>query len=116
MEPLLDGGGGLKLPILAALPPSCYSQLMHTQRQILVSYCMSLCYGHEIIYLNNTPSMMHHDLTVCRSKSKTLDSVPKSVADLPIWNYDGSSCYQVCRLCLGFLEFFICNMTVCLLP
>merc|ERR1712193_110934 len=29
-----------------------------------------------------------------RSKTKTLESVPKSVSDLPIWNYDGSSCYQ----------------------
>jgi len=29
-----------------------------------------------------------------RSKTKTLEAVPKSVADLPIWNYDGSSCYQ----------------------
>jgi len=29
-----------------------------------------------------------------RSKTKTLESVPKSVADLPVWNYDGSSCYQ----------------------
>ncbi len=30
-----------------------------------------------------------------RSKTKTLDSVPKSVEELPIWNYDGSSTYQV---------------------
>jgi glutamine synthetase len=29
-----------------------------------------------------------------RSKTKTLEEVPKSLADLPIWNYDGSSCYQ----------------------
>jgi len=29
-----------------------------------------------------------------RSKTKTLDSVPSSVADLPVWNYDGSSTYQ----------------------
>ena len=29
-----------------------------------------------------------------RSKTKTLDSVPKSVSELPIWNYDGSSTYQ----------------------
>merc|ERR1712117_286186 len=29
-----------------------------------------------------------------RSKTKTLESVPKSISDLPIWNYDGSSCYQ----------------------
>ena len=29
-----------------------------------------------------------------RSKTKTLDSVPKSVEELPIWNYDGSSTYQ----------------------
>merc|ERR1712012_1456604 len=28
-----------------------------------------------------------------RSKTKTLDSVPKSVEELPIWNYDGSSTY-----------------------
>ena len=30
-----------------------------------------------------------------RNKTKTLDSKPTSVKDLPIWNYDGSSCYQV---------------------
>ena len=30
-----------------------------------------------------------------RSKTKTLEEYPNSVADLPIWNYDGSSCYQV---------------------
>ena len=30
-----------------------------------------------------------------RGKTKTLDSVPKTVEDLPIWNYDGSSTYQV---------------------
>ena len=29
-----------------------------------------------------------------RSKTKTLDSSPKSVDELPIWNYDGSSTYQ----------------------
>jgi len=29
-----------------------------------------------------------------RSKTKTLDKSPKSVEDLPIWNYDGSSTYQ----------------------
>ena len=30
-----------------------------------------------------------------RSKTKTLDKAPKSVDELPIWNYDGSSTYQV---------------------
>lgn len=30
-----------------------------------------------------------------RSKTKTLEKKPKNVAELPIWNYDGSSCYQV---------------------
>jgi glutamine synthetase len=29
-----------------------------------------------------------------RNKTKTLDSKPKTVDQLPIWNYDGSSCYQ----------------------
>lgn len=29
-----------------------------------------------------------------RSKTRTLDSVPKSPEDLPIWNYDGSSTGQ----------------------
>jgi len=29
-----------------------------------------------------------------RAKTKTLDFVPKSVSDLPVWNYDGSSTYQ----------------------
>ena len=30
-----------------------------------------------------------------RVKTKTLDKVPQSVQELPIWNYDGSSTYQV---------------------
>ena len=30
-----------------------------------------------------------------RNKTKTLECKPTSVKDLPIWNYDGSSCYQV---------------------
>jgi glutamine synthetase len=29
-----------------------------------------------------------------RCKSRTLDKIPKSPADLPKWNYDGSSCGQ----------------------
>merc|ERR1719408_121104 len=29
-----------------------------------------------------------------RSKTRTLDAAPKSVADLPQWNYDGSSTNQ----------------------
>lgn len=29
-----------------------------------------------------------------RAKTRTLDFVPKTVADLPVWNYDGSSTYQ----------------------
>jgi len=29
-----------------------------------------------------------------RAKTKTLESEPKSVSELPIWNYDGSSTYQ----------------------
>ena len=29
-----------------------------------------------------------------RSKCRTLDKKPESVADLPEWNYDGSSTYQ----------------------
>merc|ERR1719287_336404 len=29
-----------------------------------------------------------------RSKTKTLDKVPKSVSELPVWNYDGSSTNQ----------------------
>jgi len=29
-----------------------------------------------------------------RSKTKTLDSAPNCVDDLPVWNYDGSSTYQ----------------------
>lgn len=29
-----------------------------------------------------------------RSKSRTLDFIPKSTKDIPIWNYDGSSTYQ----------------------
>ncbi|KAK3918654.1 Glutamine synthetase 2 cytoplasmic [Frankliniella fusca] len=29
-----------------------------------------------------------------RSKSRTLDFIPKAVSDLPEWNYDGSSTYQ----------------------
>ena len=33
-----------------------------------------------------------------RSKVKCLDSKPSKVEDLPVWNYDGSSCYQVSHL------------------
>ena len=33
-----------------------------------------------------------------RSKVKCLDSKPSKVEDLPVWNYDGSSCYQVSYL------------------
>ncbi|XP_054275254.1 glutamine synthetase 2 cytoplasmic [Macrosteles quadrilineatus] len=29
-----------------------------------------------------------------RAKTRTLDFTPKSLSELPIWNYDGSSCYQ----------------------
>ncbi|RZF32504.1 hypothetical protein LSTR_LSTR015841, partial [Laodelphax striatellus] len=29
-----------------------------------------------------------------RAKTRTLDFVPKSVSELPVWNYDGSSTYQ----------------------
>jgi len=29
-----------------------------------------------------------------RSKTKTLDCKPTKVEDIPVWNYDGSSCYQ----------------------
>jgi glutamine synthetase len=29
-----------------------------------------------------------------RNKTRTLDFVPSSVSELPVWNYDGSSCYQ----------------------
>jgi len=29
-----------------------------------------------------------------RSKTKTLETKPGKVEDLPVWNYDGSSCYQ----------------------
>ena len=29
-----------------------------------------------------------------RSKTRTLDKKPTCVAELPNWNYDGSSCYQ----------------------
>ncbi|XP_071050089.1 glutamine synthetase 2 cytoplasmic isoform X5 [Onthophagus taurus] len=29
-----------------------------------------------------------------RAKTRTLDFIPKDPSDLPIWNYDGSSCYQ----------------------
>jgi hypothetical protein len=60
MEPLLDGGRGVEITYPSSpLPPSSHSQLMHTQGQILVLYCMSLCYGHGIIDLKKTPSMMH---------------------------------------------------------
>ena len=30
-----------------------------------------------------------------RSKTKTLETSPKSVDELPVWNYDGSSTSQV---------------------
>ena len=46
-----------------------------------------------------------------RSKVKCLDSKPSKVEDLPMWNYDGSSCYQVSFM--GKVCFIYCNMLCC---
>ena len=41
-----------------------------------------------------------------RAKTKTLEKKPQDVTELPIWNYDGSSTYQVNRgLFLGLDKF-----------
>lgn len=42
-----------------------------------------------------------------RSKTKTLDKLPKSPEDLPVWNFDGSSTNQapgIVRLVLTILQ------------
>lgn len=41
--------------------------------------------------------------SVVRSKARTLPGPVKSIDDLPIWNYDGSSTYQV-RAPLSFFR------------
>ena len=46
----------------------------------------------EYIWLGGSETVMGgFDL---RSKTKSLEKAPKSVADLPVWNYDGSSTEQ----------------------
>jgi hypothetical protein len=103
MEPLLDGGGGLKLPILAALPPFLLQSAdAHTGADTGLVLHVPVLWSHDVarpLTVHDACTWFMIIMTVCRSKSKTLDSVPKSVADLPIWNYDGSSCYQVGRIC-----------------
>ena len=38
-----------------------------------------------------------------RCKTKTLDKAPSSIEELPVWNYDGSSTYQV-RYCPATID------------
>ena len=65
----------------------CYS---HTNKTVLSKY-MALPQGEMVqatyIWIDGTGQGI-------RSKTKTLDSKPSKLEDLPIWNYDGSSCYQ----------------------
>ncbi|KAA8494869.1 Glutamine synthetase nodule isozyme [Porphyridium purpureum] len=54
----------------------------------------------EYVWLGGRAAQMVDGVPVCmdpldiRSKTKVLSSAPKSVADLPLWNYDGSSTEQ----------------------
>ena len=45
-----------------------------------------------------------------RSKTKTLETVPKSVDELPVWNYDGSSTYQANLILMLTLSLIIITL------
>ena len=63
----------------------------HTNKVVLEKY-LSLPQGARVcatyVWIDGSGESM-------RSKVKCLDSKPSKVEDLPVWNYDGSSCYQV---------------------
>merc|ERR1711962_42005 len=74
---------------------SVFSNMMqsnnaHTDKVVLQKY-LALPQGERVqalyIWIDGTGEGL-------RSKTKTLDKEPKTVEDLPIWNYDGSSTYQ----------------------
>ena len=47
----------------------------------------------EYVWLGGGKSQYFSSFDI-RSKTKTVDKAPKSVDELPIWNYDGSSTEQ----------------------
>ena len=63
---------------------------MHDPQTVLNKY-LSLDQGARVQALYIWVGGSGEDL---RSKTKTLESKPKDVSELPIWNYDGSSTYQ----------------------
>jgi len=62
----------------------------HTSKDVLKKY-MALPQGTRVqatyIWIDGTGEGI-------RSKTKSLESKPSKLEELPIWNYDGSSCYQ----------------------
>merc|ERR1712137_1173562 len=69
---------------------SAMSNTSNTNKAVLEKY-LSLPQGSRVcatyVWIDGSGEGM-------RSKVKCLDSKPSKVEDLPIWNYDGSSCYQ----------------------
>merc|ERR1711911_77303 len=70
---------------------SAMSNTSNTNKAVLEKY-LSLPQGSRVcatyVWIDGSGEGM-------RSKVKCLDSKPSKVEDLPVWNYDGSSCYQV---------------------
>merc|ERR1712055_1060067 len=67
-----------------------YRKNANTDKAVLEKY-MTLSQGSKVqatyIWIDGTGQGI-------RSKTKTLDKKPEKLEELPVWNYDGSSCYQ----------------------
>ena len=67
-----------------------YRKNANTDKAVLEKY-MTLSQGFKVqatyIWIDGTGQGI-------RSKTKTLDKKPEKLEELPVWNYDGSSCYQ----------------------
>ena len=65
-------------------------QQINTSGKTALNFTMSLEQNGKVIaeyiWIDGSGSM--------RAKCRTLDKKPASIADLPDWNFDGSSCYQ----------------------